>query len=66
MAHVHVHILPRKVGDFKVNDDVYEELERQQLDKAFDPPARDEAFDPSLPRPPRSIEEMAAESFTLR
>ena len=27
VPHVHVHILPRKAGDFERNDDVYEELE---------------------------------------
>lgn len=30
MPHVHVHILPRKVKDFKHNDDVYDELDRYQ------------------------------------
>jgi HIT domain len=57
VPHVHVHILPRKIGDFEVNDDVYTELDRQNLDKAFDP---------SQPRYPRSIGEMAAESLVLR
>lgn len=27
VPHVHVHVLPRKEGDFESNDDVYEELE---------------------------------------
>ncbi|XP_077984468.1 bis(5'-adenosyl)-triphosphatase-like isoform X1 [Glandiceps talaboti] len=27
VEHVHVHILPRKEGDFKKNDDIYEKLE---------------------------------------
>ena len=25
--HVHIHVLPRKAGDFKRNDDVYHELQ---------------------------------------
>ena len=37
VPHVHVHMLPRKPDDFKRNDDIYEELESQALDKAFDP-----------------------------
>lgn len=28
VPHVHVHVLPRKGGDFERNDDVYEELEQ--------------------------------------
>uniref|UniRef100_A0A8C8SXW8 Bis(5'-adenosyl)-triphosphatase n=1 Tax=Pelusios castaneus TaxID=367368 RepID=A0A8C8SXW8_9SAUR len=28
VKHVHVHILPRRVGDFSRNDSVYDELER--------------------------------------
>ena len=28
IQHLHVHILPRKPGDFKENDQVYEELEK--------------------------------------
>ena len=27
VPHVHIHILPRKEGDFERNDDVYDELE---------------------------------------
>jgi bis(5'-adenosyl)-triphosphatase len=27
VPHVHVHILPRKQGDFELNDDIYDELE---------------------------------------
>ena len=57
VPHVHVHLLPRKIGDFKVSDDVYSALEEQQLDKVFDP---------SLERTCRTIDQMAAESATLR
>lgn len=32
VQHVHVHVLPRKAGDFKENDDVYDKLEKH--DKA--------------------------------
>ncbi len=49
VPHVHVHILPRKSGDFPRNDDVY---------TALDIPDED--------RKPRTLEEMATESFALR
>ena len=30
VPHVHVHILPRRAGDFKRNDDVHEAIEQQR------------------------------------
>jgi diadenosine tetraphosphate (Ap4A) HIT family hydrolase len=32
VEHVHVHIMPRRAGDFKRNDDIYDELERVDAD----------------------------------
>jgi bis(5'-adenosyl)-triphosphatase len=55
VPHVHIHILPRKEGDFVRNDDVYEELEKQHLQEVF----RDE-------RKARTKEEMEAECTALR
>lgn len=49
--HVHVHILPRKPGDFARNDDVYEKLAKHD---------RDENMDPI-----RSVEEMTSEATLL-
>ena len=40
------------VGDFKRNDDIYEELEKQKLDDVF--------------RMPRTLDEMKVESDILR
>ena len=57
VPHVHCHILPRKIGDFKRNDDVYTEIENQKLN---------EVFDPNAIRRPRSLDEMTVESFQLR
>ncbi|KAM8867638.1 bis(5'-adenosyl)-triphosphatase isoform 1-T1 [Synchiropus picturatus] len=54
VKHVHVHVLPRKTGDFEKNDSVYNEL--QQHDRA-------QEDDASLWR---SEEEMAAEASDLR
>ncbi len=32
IKHVHVHILPRKPGDFEKNDDIYDKLEHHDKD----------------------------------
>lgn len=53
--HVHVHILPRKFGDFERNDQVYKELDQQQLSSVFEGE-----------RLPRSMEIMSAEALDLR
>lgn len=49
--HVHVHVLPRKPGDFERNDDVYAKLEKHDKDET---------------KPKRTEEEMAAEARQLR
>jgi len=58
VPHVHVHVLPRKEGDFARNDDIYDELEKWRGE------AGSKALDDD--RPPRSAEEMTAEANTLR
>ncbi|XP_038004682.1 bis(5'-adenosyl)-triphosphatase isoform X1 [Motacilla alba alba] len=50
--HVHVHVLPRRAGDFSRNDDVYEELQRHDKDDS--------------PDKWRTEEEMAAEAEILK
>ena len=57
VPHVHVHVLPRREGDFTPNDQVYEALEGVQLQKHFDL---------DIDRRPRTEEEMAAEARELR
>lgn len=55
--HVHIHVLPRKAGDFANNDDIYDEIDKsetslkQQLDSE---------------RKARTPEEMASEAASLR
>ena len=34
VKHVHVHVMPRMKGDFKNNDDIYEELQSHDKDMA--------------------------------
>ena len=55
VPHVHVHMLPRRPNDFKRNDDVYEHLENQNLDRIIEED-----------RKPRTLEEMALEATKLR
>ncbi|XP_045145881.1 bis(5'-adenosyl)-triphosphatase isoform X2 [Echinops telfairi] len=52
VKHVHVHILPRKTGDFSRNDSVYDELQKHDKEDCA--------------ATWRSEEEMAAEAAALR
>ncbi|XP_077714383.1 bis(5'-adenosyl)-triphosphatase isoform X4 [Canis aureus] len=54
VKHVHVHVLPRKAGDFHKNDSIYDELQKHD---------KEEEDSPTLWR---SEEEMAAEASALR
>ncbi|CAG8573233.1 52_t:CDS:2 [Diversispora eburnea] len=53
VPHCHVHIIPRKVGDFVENDEIYKEINKStRVDNEE--------------RAPRSLEEMAKEAAHLR
>ncbi|XP_045688258.1 bis(5'-adenosyl)-triphosphatase isoform X1 [Phyllostomus hastatus] len=54
VKHVHIHVLPRKAGDFHRNDSIYDELQKHD---------KEEEDSPALWR---SEEEMAAEAAALR
>ncbi|XP_008292329.1 bis(5'-adenosyl)-triphosphatase [Stegastes partitus] len=54
VKHVHVHVLPRKAGDFERNDSIYDELQKHDRE------------DEDIPSKWRSEEEMAAEASDLR
>lgn len=54
VKHVHVHVLPRKAGDFPRNDNIYDELQKHD---------REEEDSPAFWR---SEKEMAAEAEALR
>lgn len=53
MPHCHVHIIPRKLGDYVNNDDIYKDIDKSQL-----------AID-NEERKSRSLEEMAKEAEYL-
>ncbi|KAI0566519.1 bis(5'-adenosyl)-triphosphatase isoform X1 [Gracilaria domingensis] len=59
VPHVHIHILPRRTGDFEINNDVYREIEKNDLSRKIKIDAEEE-------RKPRSLGEMAEEARTLR
>ncbi|KAI3632123.1 hypothetical protein MIR68_009959 [Amoeboaphelidium protococcarum] len=67
--HVHVHIIPRIAGDWKNNDDIYDELDRHEGELAVDVqtasalPKKGMDFDD---RPDRTLEDMAKEAARLR
>ncbi|KAF7831202.1 bifunctional bis(5'-adenosyl)-triphosphatase/adenylylsulfatase FHIT-like [Senna tora] len=58
VPHVHIHIIPRKTGDFENNDDIYDEmdLKEKQLKRRLDDEERKD----------RSLEEMAKEAAEYR
>ncbi|KAL0139802.1 HIT-like domain-containing protein [Mucor lusitanicus] len=54
VPHVHMHIIPRKAGDWANNDDIYQELDKKKLGVDNEE------------RKPRTEQEMSAEASELR
>lgn len=69
--HVHVHILPRKTGDFAPNDKVYDELDKHELYEALGDHFMEKTrrssihMDAEPTRVARTAEEMDAEARWL-
>ncbi|XP_057296943.1 bis(5'-adenosyl)-triphosphatase-like [Hydractinia symbiolongicarpus] len=63
VKHVHVHILPRKAGDFTHNDDIYKKLEMHDKDLSKDLHGYNETV--KLPKL-RTEKQMAAEASILK
>lgn len=53
VPHLHVHVIPRKRGDFPRNDEIYDRINEWRIDAEED-------------RKPRSLDEMAKEALMLR
>lgn len=68
VPHVHVHVLPRRRGDFERNDDVYNELERPGTGPPVATPGASttQPLNPDAARVARTHDEMAAEAAVLR
>ena len=69
VPHVHVHVLPRRAGDFENNDEVYDRIEESgervgERDAAA-AAAAGERLDLDVDRVPRTPEDMAAEANEL-
>merc|ERR1712150_49483 len=56
VSHVHIHVLPRKSGDFEPKDKIYDHLERDQKNVKMD----------AMNNRRRTSEEMTAEANILR
>lgn len=66
MPHLHVHILPRKKGDFEPNDAIYSHLEKFGLGLHKDMEESAPVPDASIDRKGRSADEMKKEADWLR
>ncbi|KAG2423495.1 hypothetical protein HXX76_015243 [Chlamydomonas incerta] len=68
VPHVHIHILPRKAGDFPKNDEVYDAIDREsvQYKAAAAAQPAGEKLDLDKERRVRSHDDMAAEAAELR
>ncbi|PRQ34887.1 putative adenylylsulfatase [Rosa chinensis] len=59
VPHVHIHILPRKGGDFENNDEIYDALDEKEKELK-------QKLDLDKERKDRSLEEMAQEAEEYR
>lgn len=70
VPHVHVHVLPRKSGDFEKNDEIYDVIDDSEKELASEldlsSKKKAEKLDLDKERKPRTPEEMAEEAATLR
>ncbi|KAJ3182886.1 hypothetical protein HDU85_002489 [Gaertneriomyces sp. JEL0708] len=67
VAHVHIHIIPRKKGDWANNDDIYTAIDESEKDMSqqFEKEAPTKRVD-NEERKPRTQEDMAEEAASLR
>ncbi|TPX64258.1 hypothetical protein SpCBS45565_g05987 [Spizellomyces sp. 'palustris'] len=65
VPHVHVHVIPRKKGDWANNDDIYPEIDRKEKELAGELKAPPKGVD-NEERPPRTQEDMGREAEQLR
>lgn len=66
VAHVHIHILPRRKGDFEPNDKIYDEIDKSSQDVVASLETGVNTLNLDKERKPRSPDEMAAEAAELR
>ena len=66
VPHVHVHVLPRRSGDFEKNDQIYDEIDAAEKEIPEAKAQQGDKLDLDQERRPRTPEEMAEEAATLR
>ncbi|KAK3139203.1 hypothetical protein QOZ80_5AG0379430 [Eleusine coracana subsp. coracana] len=59
VPHVHIHVIPRRTGDFEKNDEIYDAIDAKQKELK-------EKLDLDLERKDRTMEEMAHEANEYR
>ncbi|CAN6373889.1 unnamed protein product, partial [Urochloa humidicola] len=59
VPHVHIHVIPRKKGDFEKNDEIYDAIDVKERELK-------EKLDLDIERKDRSMEEMAHEANEYR
>lgn len=64
IPHVHIHVLPRKTGDFENNDDIYEALDKHERDTSLAMSTK--KLDLDIERKARTPEEMSREAASFR
>lgn len=58
VPHTHVHVLPRRPGDFPSNDQIYDELQKQNIQGDYEELVRKAKLQMDSDRPPRSPSEV--------
>ncbi|CAD6268591.1 unnamed protein product [Miscanthus lutarioriparius] len=59
VAHVHIHLIPRKKGDFEKNDEIYDAIDVKEKELK-------EKLDLDIERKDRTMDEMAQEANEYR
>ncbi|GJN13939.1 hypothetical protein PR202_gb00700 [Eleusine coracana subsp. coracana] len=59
VPHVHIHIIPRRTGDFEKNDEIYDAIDSKEKELK-------EKLDLDIERKDRTMEEMAHEANEYR
>ncbi|KAM7259155.1 hypothetical protein ACFE04_014896 [Oxalis oulophora] len=59
VPHVHIHVVPRRGGDFENNDEIYEAIDEKEKELK-------QKLDLDIERKDRSMEEMAEEADSYR
>ncbi|KAJ3684262.1 hypothetical protein LUZ61_013426 [Rhynchospora tenuis] len=59
VPHVHIHVIPRKSGDFEKNDEIYDAMDVKEKELK-------EKLDLDIERKDRTLDEMAREADTYR